>query len=452
MTAQTATTEKVLLLDEAYGLGKDLLGGKGHGLVEMTHAGLPVPPGIVITTKICSEYYENNGAFPEDLMPIVLSKIKKIEERTGKKFGKSLLVSVRSGAPLSMPGMMDTILNLGLNDEVLQYLIKSTGNERFANDAYRRFIQMYGKIVDHIEGADFEDLIQKKKDARGVESDVELSANDLAELIDEFKQLYKERTGRAFPSNPEEQLRKAIEAVLLSWNGKRAIEYRRFYKIDDKMGTAVSIVAMIFGNTGNNSGSGVGFTRNPSTGERQLYADFLINAQGEDVVSGARTPFSIEEIHEKMPDLYNQLLNIAGLLEKHYMDMQDFEFTVENGKLWMLQTRTGKRTAQAAVKIALDLMREGTITRDEAVMRVEPTQLDQLLHKHIDPQAKVDVLVRGIAASPGAAVGKAIFDTNRAAELGKSGQSVILIRRETAPEDIHGMIASQGVLTQRGGK
>ena len=452
MTAQTATTEKVLLLDEAYGLGKDLLGGKGHGLVEMTHAGLPVPPGIVITTKICSEYYENNGAFPEDLMPIVLSKIKNIEERTGKKFGKSLLVSVRSGAPLSMPGMMDTILNLGLNDEVLQYLIKSTGNERFANDAYRRFIQMYGKIVDHIEGADFEDLIQKKKDARGVESDVELSANDLAELIDEFKQLYKERTGRAFPSNPEEQLRKAIEAVLLSWNGKRAIEYRRFYKIDDKMGTAVSIVAMIFGNTGNNSGSGVGFTRNPSTGERKLYADFLINAQGEDVVSGARTPFSIEEIHEKMPDLYNQLLNIAGLLEKHYRDMQDFEFTVENGKLWMLQTRTGKRTAQAAVKIALDLMREGTITRDEAVMRVEPTQLDQLLHKHIDPQAKVDVLVRGIAASPGAAVGKAIFDTNRAAELGKSGQSVILIRRETAPEDIHGMIASQGVLTQRGGK
>ncbi|MDG6906798.1 MAG: pyruvate, phosphate dikinase [Nitrososphaerota archaeon] len=452
MKAQTSTAEKALLLDEAYGLGKDLLGGKGHGLVEMTHAGLPVPPGIIITTKICSEYYENNETIPLDLMPIVLSKIRKIEERTGKKFGKSLLVSVRSGAPLSMPGMMDTILNLGLNEDVLQYLKSSTNNERFANDAFRRFIQMYGKIVEHIEGSEFEDLIQKKKDARGVKSDIELTAKDLGELVVEFKNLFKEKTEKDFPSNPEEQLRQAIEAVLRSWNGKRAIEYRRFYKIDDKMGTAVSIVAMIFGNTGNDSGSGVGFTRNPSTGEKKLYAEFLINAQGEDVVSGARTPFSIEEIHEKMPDLYNQLTNIASLLEKHYRDMQDFEFTVENGKLWMLQTRTGKRTAQAAVKIALDFMHEGAITEEDALMRVEPTQLDQLLHKHIDPEAKVEVLVRGIAASPGAAVGKAVFDTNRAAELGKAGQSVILIRRETAPEDIHGMIASQGVLTQRGGK
>ena len=365
---------------------------------------------------------------------------------------KSLLVSVRSGAPLSMPGMMDTILNLGLNDEVQKYLIESTGNERFANDAYRRFIQMYGKIVEHVEGSEFEDLIQRKKDSKGVKSDVDLSAGDLKDLIVEFKHLFREKTGKDFPTNPEVQLRKAIEAVLLSWNGKRAIEYRRFYKIDDKMGTAVNIVAMIFGNTGPNSGSGVGFTRNPSTGEKKLYADYLINAQGEDVVSGARTPFSIEEIRERTPELYNQLMNIAALLEKHYRDMQDFEFTVENGKLWMLQTRTGKRTAQAAVKIALDLLREGIISTEELVMRVEPTQLDQLLHKHIDPQSKVEVLVRGIAASPGAAVGKAVFDTNRAAELGKSGQSVILIRRETAPEDIHGMIASQGVLTQRGGK
>lgn len=440
------------LLEEAYGLGKDVLGGKGHGLVEMTHAGLPVPPGIIISTQVCSEYYENGQKFPEALLPTVISKLAVVEQKTGKKFGKSLLVSVRSGAPLSMPGMMDTILNLGLNDEVVRYLVTSTNNERFAFDAYRRFIQMYGKIVEHIDGAKFENLIEKKKQARGVKSDVELNAQDMKELASEFKRLFTAESGKEFPSGAKEQLRNAIEAVLQSWMGKRAVEYRRFYKIDDSMGTAVNIVAMIFGNTGDNSGSGVGFTRNPSTGEKRLFAEFLINAQGEDVVSGARTPFSIEEIEERMPALYDQLDKIAGLLEKHYRDMQDFEFTVENGKLWMLQTRTGKRTAQAAVKIALDFAGEGMISEKEAVTRVEPTQLDQLLHKHIDPEAHVDILVRGIAASPGAAVGKAIFDTNKAAELGKLGESVILVRRETAPEDIHGMIASQGVLTQRGGK
>jgi pyruvate, orthophosphate dikinase len=452
MTAQTAIQENVLLLDEAYGLGKELLGGKGHGLVEMTHAGLPVPPGLIITTRVCSEYYENGGRFPEGLMSIVLAKVKKIEERTGKKFGKSLLVSVRSGAPLSMPGMMDTILNLGLNEDVLQYLISSTHNERFAYDSYRRFIQMYGKIVERIEGSEFEDTIQRMKDKKGLKNDVELTTEDLVQLVLQFRQIFKQRTGRDFPANPEEQLKRAIEAVLLSWNGKRAIEYRKFYKIDEKMGTAVNIVAMIFGNTGDDSGSGVGFTRNPNTGEKKLYADFLINAQGEDVVSGARTPFSIEEIQERMPDLYDQLAKIASLLENHYRDMQDFEFTVENGKLWMLQTRNGKRTAQAAVKIALDLLKENAITKEETILRVDPTQLDQLLHKHIDINAKVNVVVRGIAASPGAAVGKAVFDTNRAAQMGKAGENVILVRRETAPEDIHGMIASQGVLTQRGGK
>ncbi|MHB1867849.1 MAG: pyruvate, phosphate dikinase [Nitrososphaerales archaeon] len=452
MTAQTNASQTVYLLDEAYGLGKDVLGGKGHGLVEMNHAGLPVPPSLIISTRVCINYYENGKRFPDDIMPTLLTKIKKIEEKTGKKFGKSLLVSVRSGAPFSMPGMLDTILNLGLNDEVLQHLISSTKNERFAYDAYRRFVQMYGKIVEGIEGSEFEDLIQKKKDSRGVKSDVDLTAADLADLVKQFKQIFKEKTGKEFPSDPEEQLHRAIEAVLLSWNGKRAVEYRRFYKIDDKMGTAVSIVAMVFGNTGNNSGSGVGFTRNPNTGERHLFAEYLNNAQGEDVVSGTRTPLSIEEIQEKMPEVYNQIINIATLLEKHYKDMQDFEFTVENGKLWMLQTRTGKRTAQAAVKIALDLVKEGVISDEDAVMRVEPSQLDQMLHKHIDPEAHVDVLVKGIAASPGAAVGKAIFDTNKAAELGKLGESVILVRRETAPEDIHGMIASQGVLTQRGGK
>ena len=294
--------------------------------------------------------------------------------------------------------------------------------------------------------------IDQKKKAKGVSSDVELTTGDLQELVLEFKKIFKEETGKDFPTDPQEQLRRAIEAVLRSWNGKRAIEYRRFYKIDDKMGTAVSIVAMIFGNTGDDSGSGVGFTRNPSTGEKKLFAEFLINAQGEDVVSGARTPFSIEDIEEKIPDLYGQLQKIATLLERHYKDVQDFEFTVEKGKLWMLQTRTAKRTAQAAVRIALDLVSEGAISEEEAVMRVEPSQLDQLLHKHIDPEAHVDVLVKGIAASPGAAVGKAIFNTNKAAELGKLGESVILVRRETAPEDIHGMIASQGVLTQRGGK
>jgi pyruvate,orthophosphate dikinase len=442
----------VYLLDEAYGLGKDVLGGKGHGLVEMNRAGLPVPPSVIISTRVCSEYYENAARFPNDLMPMVLEKLKAIEEKTGKTFGKSLLVSVRSGAPLSMPGMMDTILNLGLNDEVLEYLISSTKNERFAYDAYRRFVQMYGRIVERIEGSEFEDLIQKKKETKGVKNDVDLTAADLADLVKEFKKLFKERTGREFPSDPKEQLKRAIEAVLQSWNGKRAIEYRRFYKIDDKMGTAVCIVAMVFGNTGDNSGSGVGFTRNPNTGEKHLFAEFLINAQGEDVVSGSRTPLSIEEIQEKMPNIHKQIIEIATLLESHYKDMQDFEFTVENGKLWMLQTRTGKRTAQAAVRIALDLVGEKVISDEEAVMRVDPAQLDQLLHKHIDPEARVDVLVKGIAASPGAAVGKAVFDTNKAAELGKLGESVILVRRETAPEDIHGMIASQGVLTQRGGK
>lgn len=407
---------------------------------------------MTITTRVCTEYYKDGQNFPTDLMALVMEKMRSIEQRTGKKFGKSLLVSVRSGAPLSMPGMMDTVLNLGMNDQVLEYLISSTKNERFAQDAYRRFIQMYGKIVERIEGKEFEDLIDKKKQERGIRHDVELSVSDLKELVVGFKNLFKERTGKEFPSDPEVQLRSAIEAVLLSWNGKRAIEYRRFYKIDDSVGTAVNIVAMVFGNFGDSSGSGVGFTRNPSNGENKLYAEFLANAQGEDVVSGSRTPFSMEGIHARFPDLHAQLLRIAVLLEKHYLDMQDFEFTVENGKLWMLQTRTGKRTAQAAIKIAMDLFNDGLISKEQAILRVEPSQLDQILHKHIDPEAKVISVVRGIAASPGAAIGKAVFDTGRAAELGKKGEKVILVRRETAPEDIHGMIVSEGILTQRGGK
>jgi pyruvate,orthophosphate dikinase len=452
LSAQTTIAENVLLLEEAQGLGKDLLGGKGHGLVEMARAGLPVPPGIIITTRICKEYYENGKKFPANLMPKVMEKMKEIERKTGKQFGRSLLVSVRSGAPLSMPGMMDTILNLGMNDSVLDYLIASTGNERFAYDAFRRFIQMYGKIVEHIDGKEFEDLIQKKKDSLQVKLDTKLNATAMRELVEEFKQLFRKRTGKEFPLDPKEQLQSAIEAVLKSWSGKRAVDYRKYYKIDDGMGTAVNIIAMVFGNFGENSGSGVGFTRNPSTGEKNLYSEFLVNAQGEDVVSGARTPFSIEEIQERFPDLYDQLVRISDVLEKHYRDMQDFEFTVEDGKLWMLQTRTGKRTAQAAVKIAVDMVNEGLITKEEAISRIEPSQLDQLLHKHIDPAVKITPLVRGIAASPGAAIGKAIFETSKAAELGKKGDKVILVRRETAPEDIHGMIASQGVLTQRGGK
>jgi pyruvate, orthophosphate dikinase len=448
----TRLKENVLLFEDAHGLGKDLLGGKGHGLAEMTHAGLPVPPGLIITTRVCSDYYANGRMLPDGLMDQVTEKIKKIEERTGKSFGKSLLVSVRSGAPLSMPGMMDTVLNLGLNDEVVRYLVSSTKNERFAYDAYRRFIQMYGKIVEHIEAKYFEDLIQAKKQKHGVKQDVELTTQDLKELVQEFKNLFKAKTSKSFPSDPKEQLRSAIEAVLLSWNGKRAKEYRQFYKIDDNMGTAVSIVSMVYGNFGENSGTGVAFTRNPSTGENRLYAEFLVNAQGEDVVSGARTPLSIEDIHEKFPGLYSQLTQIAQKLEKHYRDMQDVEFTVENGKLWMLQTRTGKRTASAAVKIAIDFVNAGVIDKETALLRVEPSQLDQILHKHIDPSAKITAAVRGIAASPGAAIGKAVFNTNKAAELGKKGEKIILVRRETAPEDIHGMIASEGILTQRGGK
>ncbi len=444
--------ENVLLFEESFGLGKDVLGGKGHGLTEMTQAGLPVPPGITITTRVCAAYYANGSNVPEDLMPEVMKKMKVVEAKTGKKFGQSLLVSVRSGAPLSMPGMMDTVLNLGLNENVLNYLITSTNNERFAYDAYRRFIQMYGKIVERIDGKDFEDLIEKKKESRGIKLDVEFTAQDLKDLASEFKQLFSEKTGKGFPTDPEVQLRSAIEAVLRSWNGKRAVDYRRFYKIDDSMGTAVNIVSMVFGNFGDNSGSGVGFTRNPSTGENKLYSEFLVDAQGEDVVSGARTPFQIEDIREKFPDMYDQIKQIASSLEKKYKDMQDFEYTVENGKLWMLQTRTGKRTAQAAIKIALDMVKEALITSNEALMRVEPTQLDQLLHKHIDPNAKVSAVVKGIAASPGAAIGKAIFNTQKAADLGKTGEKVILVRRETAPEDIHGMIASEGILTQRGGK
>ena len=442
----------MLLLEEAYGLGKDLLGGKGHGLVEMTHAGLPVPPGMIITTQVCRDYYESDHEFPKDLIPKVLEKMKRLEQRTGKKFGKSLLVSVRSGAPVSMPGMMDTVLNLGLNDEALKYIISSTDNERFAWDLYRRFVQMYSKIVEHIDANDFEELIQRKKNDKRVKLDVELTSMDLHDLTIEFKHLFSRKTGKDFPQDPEEQLKRAIEAVLQSWVGERAIEYRRFYKIDNKMGTAVGIVAMVYGNAGSDSGSGVGFTRDPSTGEKKLYSEFLVNAQGEDVVSGTRTPFSIEEMRTKLPGISDQLKSIAELLERHYRDMQDFEYTVENGKLWMLQTRNAKRTAQAAVKVALDMVKEGLISEEEATLRVEPSQLDQLLHKHIDPSAKMHVLVKGIAASPGAAVGKAVFDSNRAAELGRSGEQIILVRRETAPEDIHGMVASQGVLTQRGGK
>ncbi len=442
----------MLLLEEAYGLGKDLLGGKGHGLVEMTHAGLPVPPGMIIMTQVCRDYYESDHEFPKDLIPKVLEKMKRLEQRTGKKFGKSLLVSVRSGAPVSMPGMMDTVLNLGLNDEALKYIISSTDNERFAWDLYRRFVQMYSKIVEHIDANDFEELIQRKKNDKRVKLDVELTSMDLHDLTIEFKHLFSRKTGKDFPQDPEEQLKRAIEAVLQSWVGERAIEYRRFYKIDNKMGTAVGIVAMVYGNAGSDSGSGVGFTRDPSTGEKKLYSEFLVNAQGEDVVSGTRTPFSIEEMRTKLPGISDQLKSIAELLERHYRDMQDFEYTVENGKLWMLQTRNAKRTAQAAVKVALDMVKEGLISEEEATLRVEPSQLDQLLHKHIDPSAKMHVLVKGIAASPGAAVGKAVFDSNRAAELGRSGEQIILVRRETAPEDIHGMVASQGVLTQRGGK
>ncbi len=445
---------------------KNLLGGKGAGLAEMTRIGLPVPPGFTITTEVCIEYYKNGEKLPEGLDKEILDHMVWLEGKTGKKFGSRknpLLVSVRSGAPISMPGMMDTILNLGLNDETVEGLSALTNDERFAYDSYRRFIQMFSNVVIGIPHEKFEEALTRIKEKYNVKEDPEIPPQGLKELIKKFKDIYKKETGEDFPQDPYKQLFMAIEAVFKSWNNERAIVYRKINKIPDDLGTAVNIVTMVFGNMGNDSGTGVAFTRDPRTGEKHLYGEFLPNAQGEDVVAGIRTPHAINEyskqdanknlptMEEMMPDAYKELVNASLILEKHYRDMQDIEFTVEKGKLYLLQTRTGKRTAMAAVKIAVEMVDEGLISKEEAIMRVTPENIDTLLHPQIDPSVKKDVIAKGLAASPGAAVGRVVFDPDEAVELEKKGEKVLLVRPETTPDDIHGMNAAQGILTARGG-
>lgn len=431
-----------------------LLGGKGAHLAEMTRLGLPVPPGVTITTEACKAYFASGGRFPEGLEEEILQNLKRLEKKTGRKFGDPsdpLLVSVRSGAPVSMPGMMDTVLNLGLNDQTVEGLARKTGDKRFAYDCYRRFIQMFGSIVLHIPRERFEKLLDDLKEKRGAKHDVELDAEALKELLNSYKNTVRQELGRDFPQDPKEQLLMTVKAVFESWNGKRAIEYRRIYKVPSDLGTAVSIQTMVFGNTGPNSGTGVAFTRNPATGEKGVYGEYLMNAQGEDVVAGIRTPKHISDLKSDAPQIYEQFEKICQTLERRYRDTQDVEFTIQDGKLYMLQTRTGKRTAQAAVKIAVDMAKEGLISREETLLRVQPDQLEQLLHRHIDPNVKVDVVAKGLPASPGAASGAVIFDVDQAAKRGATGERLILVRHETSPEDIHGMVQAQGILTSRGG-
>ena len=440
--------------EEDSGGGRELLGGKGIGLAEMTALGVPVPAGFTITTDACRAYMASGGELPEGLETEIAKHIASLESKAGKQFGDPddpLLVSVRSGAAVSMPGMMDTILNLGLNDDAVAGLAKTTGNERFAYDSYRRLIQMYGEVVDGVEGHRFEQSLTSMKAARGVKQDVELTAPDLAELIETFKATYADETGSPFPQDARAQLEKAVRAVFDSWDSPRAQVYRRTYEIPDDLGTAVNVVQMVFGNKGDGSGTGVCFTRDPSTGESKLYGEFLQNAQGEDVVAGIRTPEPIERMNELLPEAYAQLLATIARLEEHYRDMQDIEFTVEEGTLFLLQTRTAKRTAAAALRAAVEMVEEGLISKEEAVARIDPAQLDQLLHPMIDPAAEVQVVAKGLNASPGAASGAIVFDADTAEARGKAGESVILVRWETTPDDFHGMVQAKGILTAHGG-
>ncbi len=440
--------------DEDSGGGRELLGGKGIGLAEMTALGVPVPAGFTITTDACRAYMSNAKEVPAGLDDEVAEHIARLEERAGKRFGDAsdpLLVSVRSGAAVSMPGMMDTILNLGLNAEAVEGLAAATGNARFARDSYRRLIQMYGEVVDGVDGHRFEQALTDLKSARGVQQDVDLTADDLSELIATYLEIYEAETGAPFPDDAREQLRRAYRAVFDSWDSQRAQVYRRTYEIPDDLGTAVNVVQMVFGNKGETSGTGVCFTRDPSTGESMLYGEFLQNAQGEDVVAGIRTPEPIAHMEQKLPDAFAQLTETIRRLEVHYRDMQDIEFTVEDGRLFLLQTRTGKRTAAAALRIATELVGEGVISREEAVARIDPGQLDQLLHPMIDPSAEVEVVATGLNASPGAASGAIVLDADTAEERGKAGESVILVRWETTPDDIHGLIQAAGILTAHGG-
>ncbi|HAV21591.1 MAG: pyruvate, phosphate dikinase [Bacillota bacterium] len=434
---------------------RNLLGGKGANLAEMTNLGIPVPPGFTITTEVCRVYYEGNRNYPPELDEQIDENLKKLEDAMGLKFGdpkRPLLVSVRSGARVSMPGMMDTVLNLGLNDETVQGLIDMTGNERFAYDAYRRFIQMFGDVVMEVPHDDFEAILEAKKKELGVVLDTELDAEALKDVVKKYKALVREKTGKSFPEDPREQLDMARDAVFGSWMNPRAITYRRLNNIPGDWGTAVNVQAMVFGNMGDDSGSGVAFTRDPGTGERKYYGEYLPNAQGEDVVAGIRTPVGLDYLEKEMPEIYKELTDIFDRLDTHYRDMQDLEFTVQNNKLYILQTRAGKRTAQAAVKIAVDMVGEGLITKEEAVGRVNPEQLDTLLHKTVDPNTKEEAIAKGVAASPGAAVGKVVFSADDAVEMAQAGEDVILVRKETSPDDIHGMAAAKGFLTSRGGK
>jgi pyruvate,orthophosphate dikinase len=447
-------TRFVYDFDEPSEGGRELLGGKGIGLAEMTQLGVPVPAGFTVTTDACRAYMANGKAVPDGLESEIADHLRALEQKSGKRFGDSsdpLLVSVRSGAAVSMPGMMDTILNLGLNDEAVEGLAGSTGNARFAFDSYRRLIQMYGEVVDGVDAERFENALSELKAERGAQQDVDLTGDDLKELVGTFKRIYEEDAGSPFPQDAEEQLRRAVLAVFDSWETPRAQVYRRAHRIPEDIGTAVNVVQMVFGNKGAQSGTGVAFTRDPSTGEQGLYGEFLADAQGEDVVAGIRTPQPLEEMQKVLPDAFDRLLETMRRLEEHYRDMQDIEFTVEDGRLYLLQTRSAKRTAGAALKAAVQMVDEGLITREEAVARIDPGQLDQLLHPMIDPKAEVEVATRGLNASPGAACGAIVLDADTAEKRGLAGESVILVRWETTPDDIHGLIQAQGIVTAHGG-
>jgi pyruvate, orthophosphate dikinase len=445
---------------------KNLLGGKGANLAEMSALGLPVPPGFTITTECCTHFYANGQAYPAELTPEVAEALAKVESLVGKTFGDAsnpLLVSVRSGARASMPGMMDTVLNLGLNDQTVEGLASLSGDRRFAFDSYRRFIQMYSNVVLDLDHHSFEEILDDVKDAKGVSVDTQLTADDWQEVVAEYKKMVVRELGQPFPQDPQDQLWGAVGAVFKSWMNDRAKFYRRMHDIPESWGTAVNVQSMVFGNMGETSATGVAFTRNPSTGENRLYGEFLINAQGEDVVAGIRTPQALTlasrqemgdvapSMEEALPEVFAQFKGVVERLERHYRDMQDIEFTVQQGKLYMLQTRSGKRTAKAALKIAVDMAAEGAISKEEAILRVEPQSLDQLLHPTIDPTAERDLLTTGLPASPGAATGRVVFDADEAEQAGVAGKSVILVREETSPEDIHGMHAARGIVTARGG-
>lgn len=445
---------------------KNLLGGKGANLAEMNLLGIPVPPGFTITTDVCTYYYQNKNTYPPELDAEIKSNLKKVEELMGRRFGDAanpLLVSVRSGARASMPGMMDTILNLGLTDQTIQGIIQDSGDERFAYDSYRRFIQMYSDVVLGIPRIRFEHILEARKNEKKIHLDTDLTAQDLKDLVKQFKQLVQQELGKDFPNDPWVQLQGAIGAVFKSWMNKRAIEYRRINSIPAEWGTAVNVQAMVFGNMGNDCATGVAFTRDPSTGEHLFFGEFLVNAQGEDVVAGIRTPQPINilgkkqsgenlpSMEEVLPECYKTLVDIYKKLEKHYRDMQDIEFTIERGKVWMLQTRNAKRTAKAAVKIAVDMVAEKLISESEAILRIDAAQLDQLLHPTLDPKAKKEILGKGLPASPGAATGRVVFSAEDADKMSKKGEKVILVRVETSPEDIHGMNVAEGILTARGG-